>query len=113
MERIELTSVHGKWWRRKLMYSSGERFEDPRKLEPFGGLKYFMNVTPSALMPERIPPKFVYFTAWLTDGSTVHSEWLDGLPDLVVEIGPDVEEPELPVRQRRRWLGRLVHRSRY
>ncbi|MGW6736295.1 hypothetical protein [Streptomyces sp. NPDC055013] len=107
VERVELTSVHGQWWRRELRFGGGERFEDPQKLEPFGGLKYFRNVTPSVLMHEGHPPTFVYFTAWLTDGRTIHSEWLKGLPDLVVEIGPDAEEPEPPIRQRRRWLGWL------
>jgi hypothetical protein len=110
VERIELWSVHGGWWRREVRQRGGKWFEDPKKLEPFGGLKHYMDVTPSALMQHGRHPSFVYFTARLTDGRTIRSEWRDGLPDLVVEIGPDVEEPTPSAPRRRSWLGRLVHR---
>lgn len=107
VERIEVWCVHGKWWRREVRPRGGRWFQDPERLEPFGGLKHYVNVTATALMPGGAPPKFVYFSAVLTDGRTIHSDWLVGLPDLAIDIGAVPEpQPESRVRGWRTWLGR-------
>lgn len=117
VERIEVIPIHGPWWRwwdGKKKRESGQWFPDPKVIEPLSGLKHYEDIRPSALQHDGKNPRCVYIKAWLTSGSKVQSSPVKDLSGLVVDIGPDVPEPEPepPVRGRHRWLGRLGHSGR-
>ncbi|MEU8889879.1 hypothetical protein [Streptomyces sp. NPDC048442] len=114
VERIEVIPIHGPWWRwwnRKKKPESGRWFPDPKVIEPLSGLKDYADIRPSALRHDGTNPRYVYVKAWLTSGSEIRSAPVKDLSDLVVDIGPDVPEPE-PQPTARGWHRWLGHRDR-
>lgn len=115
VERIHVTPVHEPWWRwwdRAEERPGGQRFLEPLVIDPVGGVKHWQNVRPSALLRQSALPRYIYVTAWLTDGSKVLSKPVRDLSGLVLDIGPAEPAPQPPARGWRGWLGRLTRRNR-
>ncbi|MGR4847903.1 hypothetical protein [Streptomyces sp. LARHCF252] len=111
VERIWIIPVYAPWWRwwdREKKLRGGEWFPEPKVIEALSGLKVAADVRPSYLRHEGKNPRYFYIRAQLTNGKHVRSKPQRDLSALVVDIGPDIPEPEPepPVRGWRRLLGR-------